>query len=78
MSQPPFGQERKVKENSGNAGTSDEEWFERFGSNVRNVGYGLRGIHRWVVRTTVDVPMDEQAEEHAQPAEARDDGEDPV
>lgn len=76
MPQPALGEEGKVEEDGGDAGTGDEEWFEPFCAYITDIGDALVGVHGGVVWFTDDIPMDEEAQEHAEPAQAGDDWED--
>lgn len=67
VSEPALGEEGGVKGDDHDGGAGDEEWFETEGAHVRDVGYRLLGFHRWVVRAAVRAPVDEHAEEGAEP-----------
>lgn len=74
--QPALREEGRVEEDGRHAGPGDEERFQRLCPDVGDVCYVLRGIHRGVVRSPTDVPVDQEAEEHTEPAEAGDHRED--
>lgn len=75
--QPALGGKGQVEEDGGDGGAGDEEGLELAGANVADEGDLVVAAHPRVVRgVCVDDPVEEQAEEHAAPDEAGDDGED--
>lgn len=78
MPQEALREKREIEEDSGHAGPGDEERFEGLGAYVGYVCDTLVWVHGWVVWLPTNVPVDEEAHEHAEPAEGGDDREDPV
>jgi hypothetical protein len=76
--QPAVGQQGGVERQRRQHAAGDEERLELVGAHVGDVGDGEAGPHLGVARAVgADEPVEEQAEEHGEPEEARDDGEDP-
>ena len=75
VSEPALGDEGGVKGDDHDGGAGDEEWFETEGAHVGDVGYRLLGFHRWVVRAAAGAPVDEHAEEGAEPDDSREERE---
>ena len=48
-------------------GPSDEQRFETEGTDVGYVGYGLFRIHRGIMRLAGCCPVNEHAQQHAEP-----------
>ena len=65
MSQETFGQEGEIEEDGGDTGAGDEERLEGLGAHVGYICDILRRIHGWIVWFSGNVPMDEEAHEHA-------------
>lgn len=79
VAEPAVGKEGEVEEDGGEDAAGDEEGLEVVGADVADVGDGLGRRHGGVdCAVGVDDPVEEHAEEHAEPDEARYDGEDPV
>lgn len=77
MAQPAVGAERDVEEDGGDDAAGDEERLEPAGADVADVGDALPRCHGGVVLAApVDDPVQQQAEERAEPDDAGDDGED--
>ena len=73
MAEPAVGAEGEVQEDGGYGTAGDEEGFQGGGANVGDVGYGLPRVHGGVVASVfVGAPVDEQAEEGAEPDYAGD------
>lgn len=74
--QPALGGKGQVEGDGGDAGAGDEERLHLEGANVADVGerhVGLEG--RVAALVGADGPLEEHAEEHAEPDEAGEDGE---
>jgi len=79
VAEPAVGAEGGIEEERGDDAADDEERLQVRGADVADVGDGSGVGHGGVVRPVgIDGPVDEQAEEHAEPDEARDDGYDLV
>lgn len=76
MPEPAFGEEGGVEEEGGDDGAGYEEGLEGLGADVGDVGDGLVGVHGRVLGFAGGGPVDEEAEEGAEPAEGGDEGED--
>lgn len=79
VSQPTLGDKRQVEEDGGEDAAGDEERAQAVGTDVADVGdVGSLGHGGVAAAVLVDDPREEHTEEHAQPDEAGDYGEDPV
>lgn len=77
MTQPSVGEEGEVEKDGRDAAACDKQRLKLGGTNIADVGNVLVGSHGRVVRSMrVDDPVQEQPQEHPQPDEAGDDGED--
>lgn len=76
MPQPALGEEGGVEGEGGEDTARDEERLHLVGADVADVGEGLAvGDGRVASAVRADDPVEEEAEEHAEPDEAREDGE---
>lgn len=76
VAEPALGDKGEVEEDGDDDGARDEEGLELGGANVANVDNGGVRVHEAVgLLVLVDDPVQEHAEEHAEPDEAGDDGE---
>lgn len=76
MTQPALGEEGQVEGDGGEDAARDEEGLELLGANVADIGEGLaRPDRRVALPVGVDDPVEEHAQEHAEPDEAGEDGE---
>ena len=79
MSQPALGGKGQVQQQGGEARARDEEGLEGASAHVADVGNGLAFLLKRVhLSVGVNDPGEEHAQYHAQPDEAREDGEPPV
>jgi len=70
VSEPAFRQKRGIEEDRCNYGACDEKWLEGLGAYIGNICDFLLGrVHGWVVRFSINIPVDEKAHQHTQPAE---------
>lgn len=75
VAEPALGDKGGVEGDSDDDGAGDEEGLELVGANVADEGDGGTVRHgRVVAAAGVDNPVEEEAEEHAEPDEAGEDG----
>lgn len=78
MPQPALSHQRRVEEDSRDDGAGDKEGLEALRADVRDVSNALVGVHGAIVWAARGGPDDQHGDEHAEPCESRDDGEDLV
>lgn len=76
MAEVALREKGQVEGDGGDGAAGDEEGFEFSGADVADVGDGLAGGHGWVEGAVgVDDPVQEEAEEEAEPDCTGEDGE---
>lgn len=76
MAEIALREKGQVEGDGGDGATSDKKGFKFSGADVADVGDGLAGRHGWVKGAVgVDDPVQEEAEEEAEPDGAGEDGE---